>query len=127
MFTKDNLQVDDNKLLGYALDQNHPCGRDKAIAFEKALGYNKSNYKILKEQIIENVDEYIPIERRANEYGRVFSIVISITGVNSKQAAVQTGWLLEKGQTKLRLTSAYVTNKKINYKKEASEYVNKNV
>ena len=43
------------KLTEYALNPNHPVGRNKAKVFESALGYNQSNADDLMRQIYEKL------------------------------------------------------------------------
>lgn len=47
----DKATIDDRKFLEYSLDMNSTNGKDKAIAYEKGLGYNKTNFQSLKWQI----------------------------------------------------------------------------
>jgi hypothetical protein len=43
------------KLVAYALDPDHPRGRHKARVFAAALGIGKSDWKYLRDQILEAV------------------------------------------------------------------------
>lgn len=40
--------IDDRKLLGYCLDEDHPIGKHKARVFKAALSLDQGNYRILK-------------------------------------------------------------------------------
>lgn len=104
-----NLAIPKTKLTGYALDpQKAP---DKAKAFKLALGYDQSNADELLQNIIANVDESKFIEKGDAGYGMLYQFVVRLTGANGKEANVLTAWIADG--TKKRLTSVYVTEKKV--------------
>ena len=43
--------IDSRKFTEYALNPDNPKGADKAIMFERHLGFTKDNYQLLEEQI----------------------------------------------------------------------------
>lgn len=104
--------IPQEKFTKYALDKNNPKGKDKAIAFEKALGYNLSNSDKLIENIRNNISNFNAVEKSDKGYGKVYEIIMKLTGENGKTANVKTGWLIDKDTGETRLTSAYVTSKK---------------
>lgn len=104
--------IPQEKFTNYALDKNNPKGKDKAIAFEKALGYNLSNAGKLIENIKNNIDKFNAVEKPDKGYGKVYEIIMTLTGENGKIANVKTGWIIDKNTGETRLTSAYVTSKK---------------
>ena len=100
------------KLLNYALNKNHPGdGKNKAIAFEEALGYNQDNAGELQSSIIENLPYYNATNKGRNDYGERYEVVMELTGPNGKTARVGTGWLIGNNKAFPSLTSAYVTRK----------------
>lgn len=106
--------VPKEKFTKYALDPvKQP---DKARAFREALGYTMDNYQDLIDNISANLDESALILKGSNEQGKLYEYVMRITGANGKQANVCTGWIIENGKTEPRLTSAYVTQKKVTKK-----------
>lgn len=104
--------IPSEKFTKYALDISNPKGKDKARAFEKALGYNLNNADKLIENIREHIDKFNAVEKPDKGYGKVYEIIMSLTGENGKIANVKTGWLIDKNTGETRLTSAYVTSKK---------------
>lgn len=99
------------KFTKYALDPvKQP---DKARAFKEALGYTMDNYQELIDNISANLDESLLKLKQTNEHGKLYEYVMQIKGPNGKQANVCTGWIIENGTTEPRLTSAYVTEKKV--------------
>ena len=106
--------VPKEKFTKYALDPvKQP---DKARAFREALGYTMDNYQDLIDNISANLDESALKFKGSNEQGKLYEYVMRITGANGKQANVCTGWIIENGKTEPRLTSAYVTQKKVTKK-----------
>ena len=106
--------VPKEKFTKYALDPvKQP---DKARVFREALGYTMDNYQDLIDNISANLDESALKFKGSNEQGKLYEYVMRITGANGKQANVCTGWIIENGKTEPRLTSAYVTQKKVTKK-----------
>lgn len=96
------------KLVRYALNKGHARGgRDKAVAFERALGYNISNHQDLRDNILAHLAKFPAGLRARNQYGDKYEVVMKLRGPNGKTAMVVTAWLVEKkGST--RLVSVYV-------------------
>lgn len=107
-------EIPKEKFTKYALDPlKQP---DKARAFREALGYTMDNYQELIDNISANLDESALKLKGSNDHGQLYEYVMRITGANGKQANVCTGWIIENGKTEPRLTSAYVTEKKVTKK-----------
>lgn len=96
------------KLSGYALNPEHPKGKDKAVAFRDALGYTIENESNLIAAIRSGLFKWKAIERSATQYGRRFEVKMLLRGPNGKQAAVKTAWQIDCGTEIPRLVSAYV-------------------
>ena len=75
--------IPEEKIFGYALNMEHPLGRDKAMAFERALGYTQENGHLLI-SAIRNHLPILPVLEREGRFGRQFSFTMKITGVNVK-------------------------------------------
>ncbi len=103
-----NAIIPDEKITEYALNKNHPKGKDKAIAFEKYLGYNVNN----KDMLINEVRKQIKLTpakiRPQTQYGQPYEVRVKINGANGKSAWVKTGWIIDKDSDIPRLTSIYV-------------------
>ncbi len=108
LITPENAYIPENKIVGYALNKEHPKGKDKAIAFEKALGYNISNYKDLIKNVIDNLKNFPAILKGEDKYGKRYEITMELTGPNGNIAKVKTGWIEDKETGKFRLTTIYV-------------------
>lgn len=103
-----NAVIPEAKLTKYALDPEHPKGKDKARVFQSALGYNQSNYKGLLENISRNLESAPAYFKSSTLYGEKYEVVLWLQGPNGKTANVLTAWMLKDGEA--RLTSLYVKN-----------------
>lgn len=105
-FRKAVLPVE--KFTRYALNPDHPSGKDKAIAFQKALGYNINNADELISNIYKSLSRYPAKIKAETPYGQPFEVVMRLEGPNGKTARVKTGWIILKGEKIPKLTSAYI-------------------
>ena len=97
------------KFTQYAL--NPKKDKNKAEAFERALGYNLSNADKLINNIKENVNKFNAVEKEDKGYGKRYEVLMTLVGENKKIANVKTAWIIDKNTGETRLTSAYVTSK----------------
>lgn len=101
----------EEKLIGYALNSEHPVGKNKAIVFEAALGYNTSNAKELSDEIRKGIKDYIALPSGDNGHGEKFNVIIPVKGANGNIQPVQTGWIFDEGKNEPRMVTAYVHKK----------------
>lgn len=77
-----NLQlfanIPEEKFTKYALDPTK--SPDKAKAFQSALGYNKSNYNKLIENIKNNIDENKFVKKGDKGHGMLYEYVMELKG-----------------------------------------------
>ena len=100
--------IPDEKISGYALNMNHPKGRDKAIVFKNILGYTVDNKSELVEEIRHGLATFKATERMKTQYGTPFEVRMMIKGANGNYAKVKTGWMIDVGSEIPRLTSVYI-------------------
>jgi len=109
----ENAVISIEKFTQYALDPiKEP---NKAIAFQTALGYNKNNAEQLIRNILENLPFYMAIEKGDKGFGMQYEVILNLLGANNKYANVLTGWIVDNQTKQTRLTTAYVTKKKVLY------------
>jgi len=110
-----NLQlfakIPEEKFTKYALDPIRQP--DKARAFRDALGYTIDNYQELIENIQTHFDESSMMLKAEDKFGKRYELVMNLTGANGKTANVCTAWIKENENAEPRLTSVYVTKKKV--------------
>jgi len=89
-----------DKLTRYTLNMDHPLGKDKAIWFEKALGFTKDNMESLAKQIV--FDPKTAFVRGTNNWGTLYNQKVTVLGANGKEIDVIAAWImLEDGTIKL--------------------------
>ncbi|GBF82659.1 DUF6883 domain-containing protein [Aphanothece sacrum] len=103
----DNAIIDDNKLLGYSLNPNHPDGQHKARVFKSALNLDSNNVQILKNALLEVVKTYDAIPDKTNQYGQKYVIDFPLTHQN-KVAIIHSVWIIRKDEKFPRLVTCYV-------------------
>jgi hypothetical protein len=102
--------IDPQKLIGYSLNPTHPVGKNKAIVFESALGYNLSNADDLIAKIRIGVTQNVAVPKQLDKFGQRYTVDIPITGPNGKTVPVRTGFIVDTGATTPRLVSAFINN-----------------
>jgi len=95
-----------DKFTEYAL--NFQKNKDKATAFQSALGYNITNAELLIAAIAANIGNCEAVQKGDDGYGTRYEVVMTLTGVNGKTAKVLTAWIDDRNKDELRLISAYV-------------------
>ena len=106
-----DIIIDSRKFTEYAL--NPEQAPDKANAFKLALGYDLSNWQDLKKQVLEAIKNARAFEKKEDQYGKRYEVIVQIMGANGKEANVLTGWIKDNESGEIRLTSIYVTKKKV--------------
>lgn len=104
----DMVVIDPRKLTSYALNPNSPRGRNKAILFEKVLGFNRENYTELLQQI-KNKALYADASFHSEDvFGKRYTVDLMIEGTEGQQAKVRTGWLVPVENDKAYLVTIYL-------------------
>ena len=78
----DKVIIPAEKFTNYALDpEKQP---NKALAFEKALGYNLRNYQELILNISDNLDKFHAKKEENKGFGDTCEMLMELTGANGK-------------------------------------------
>ncbi|NEO52745.1 MAG: hypothetical protein F6K54_06430 [Okeania sp. SIO3B5] len=103
------ITINPRKLTEYALNPENPKGANKALMFERHLGFTKDNYELLLEQISTQALEAEAIFKSSDEHGDRYQIDLEIIGTQEGQKEiVRTGWIVERGINTARLITLYV-------------------
>jgi hypothetical protein len=106
----ENMRIPVEKFVNYSLDPlKQP---DKARAFRLALGYDKSNYQSLMDEIATGLPYYEATPKGDIGFGMRYEVVMQIKGANGKTASVLTAWIDDKSTGEMRMTNAYVDKPK---------------
>ncbi len=101
------VAIPTEKLVGYALDPEHPRGRHKARVFAAALGIGKSDWPYLHDQILEAVVHGEVRGTRISPHGTLYDVLVLVDGLNGATQPVATIWLVA-GDRPPRLVSTWV-------------------
>ncbi|MFM2314721.1 MAG: hypothetical protein RLZZ04_3997 [Cyanobacteriota bacterium] len=105
--------IDPRKLTEYALNLDNPKGADKAIMFERHLGFTKGNYQLLLQQIESKVFDAEATLQTTDVHGQRYQVDLEIEGVELGQIeTVRTGWIVELKNDAARLVTLYVRKRK---------------
>ena len=103
----DKAIVDDQKLVGYCLDPEHPRGKHKARVFAQALGFTAANASELREHLLAAAATEDATPTGSDKYGERFVIESEARGPKGS-AVIRSSWILRTGEDSPRLTSCYV-------------------
>ena len=88
--------IEDSKLVRYALKLYSERGQHKARMFEQALGFNLSNWELLKQAIVEALPTRPATVTSETAFGKKYEGIVSITGPNGRTVDVLTVWQFDR-------------------------------
>lgn len=107
------ISIDPRKLTEYALNlENRTGGADKAVLFQRHLGFTRENYEFLLEQVEAQVLDADAILGKINQYGERYRIDLAIIGLEGQREMVRTGWIVAPDSDVAKLTTLYVLRRK---------------
>ena len=86
------------KIEGYVLDPAHPVGKHKAIVFKSALGFEQSDWELLRDSIIAELPYHEAIAGKTDQHCTRYNVIMPITGPNGRTLDVMTAWKIETGE-----------------------------
>jgi hypothetical protein len=108
-----DIVIDPRKLTEYALNLDNPKGKDKAIMFERHLGFTRDNYQLLLDKIKATALDGEATLQRIDLHGQRYQVDLEITGIQSEQLEiVRTGWIVEQNSNAARLVTLYIRKRK---------------
>jgi hypothetical protein len=103
------ITIDPRKLTEYALNPDNPVGADKAVMFNRHLGFTRDNYEQLLEQIVRQALEAEAIYQLTDQHGNRYQVDLEIIGIQEGQKEiVRTGWIVEHQSDTARLITLFV-------------------
>ena len=88
--------IEDSKLVRYALNPHSERGQHKARVFAQALGFNLSNWELLKQAIVEALPTRPATVTSETAFGKKYEVIVSITGPNGRTVDVLTVWQFDR-------------------------------
>ena len=108
-----DITIDSRKLTEYALNLDNPKGADKAVMFERHLGFTKNNYQLLSNKIKLIALEAEAVLQQTDIHGRRYRVDLEITGIQpGQQETVRTAWIVQSDSNVARLVTLYVKKRK---------------
>jgi hypothetical protein len=108
-----DIVIDPRKLTEYALNFDNPKGADKAMMFERHLGFTRDNYQLLLDKITATVLDAEAILQRIDIHGQRYQVDLEIIGIQPEQKEiVRTGWIVEQNSNVARLVTLYIRKRK---------------
>ena len=95
--------TDHNKIQRYALNSNHPRGKEKARVFNSVLGFHYENWDLLSDQIYDKIQTANVSRQEMTEYGERFVVPIRVEGIRNKSMVINTVWQIDNGSNIPRL------------------------
>ena len=111
-----NAEIARDKLEGYAQNTNHESarsggssGKNKARVFKAALGFDQSNWEILKQRILDELPyDHSVFEAEKENWGKAYHVDVPIMGVNGNTKSVRTAWIIRHGKDYPSLVTLWV-------------------
>ena len=104
----DQAVIPPEKLRGYALNPEHPRGKNKARVFKSALGIGQGDWEYLRDAIKAAIPAAPISSVQSTQYGFVYAVPILVEGLNGQTHEVITAWFSAEEGAAPSLTSAYV-------------------
>ncbi len=102
----DAAYVPPEKVTSYLLSLSHPVGRSKARFFH-GLGFDHHNALLLQLELGRLAREGEVVQTIPGEYGSKYIVEGKIGTPSGVQASLRTVWLIETGEARPRLVTAY--------------------
>ncbi|MFG2103459.1 WXG100 family type VII secretion target [Micromonospora echinaurantiaca] len=99
-----NPQIDSRKITDYAMNPEHPVGRNKYRVINSATGLDVGDANLIEEQIRLGVRNGTPVLGKTDQYGQRWSVDLPLTGPKGT-IIVRTAWLLDEGSPTPRLVT----------------------
>ena len=92
----DRAVIEEEKLVDYALNPDHVLGRHKARVFARALGFDGSNWRLLRSAILSELPQSPATRSSETPFGTKYEVRVTVTGPRGRTADVVTIWQYDK-------------------------------
>ncbi|MET8234611.1 DUF6883 domain-containing protein [Micromonospora sp. NPDC005298] len=97
-------EIDQRKITAYAMNPDHPVGRNKYRVINSATGLGPDDADVIVQQIREGVRAGTPLPGKTDEFGERLSVDLPLTGPGGT-ITVRTAWILENGASAPRMVT----------------------
>jgi hypothetical protein len=88
--------IDDSKFVSDALNPQSDREQHKARVFENALGFNLTNWELLKQAILDALPSRPATLTSETPFGKKYEILLPIIGANGRTVDVITIWQFDR-------------------------------
>jgi uncharacterized protein DUF6883 len=99
-----SAELDPQKITEYAMNPNHPRGRDKYRVIHSVTGLGAGDGALIEEQIREGVRTGTPVTGRSDQFGQRWTVDVPLSGPKGT-ITVRTAWIVEVGSSRPRLVT----------------------
>ena len=92
-----NAVIPRSKIEDYALNPAHTDGQHKARLFRSILGFERRDWKLLSDAILDRLPFHEAIFNREDGWGKYYLVSLPIEGPNGNTALVTTVWIIRLG------------------------------
>ena len=104
-----------SKLEAYVLNPANDAGKHKARVFKSALGFDQSNWELLKQRILNELPYHEAKPEQRSQWGYSYVVDLLVEGPNGNIAEVRTAWLFRPGVDFPSLITLYVLKEKVRH------------
>lgn len=104
----DDVEIDERKLIDYALSPTHPIGKHKARLFEARLGLGRADASALVDALVNAAATDTALLGEEDQWGSRYRIDF-LFRFGGHSAIITSSWIVPADGTRTRLTSVFVT------------------
>ncbi len=107
---EEQMTIPVEKLIDYALSDEHPNGRHKAKLFSDLMAISRSEWRFLAYQIRNGLEQARLEKIEATQYGVQYRAQMEIAGINGRVMTIETRWIIRANEP-AQLSTAFVASK----------------
>jgi hypothetical protein len=97
-------EMDPQKITDYAMNPDHPRGREKYRVIHSATGLDTGDAALVEEQIRDGVRGGTPIIGKSDQFGQRWTVDLPLSGTKGT-ITVRTAWIVDAGSSTPRLVT----------------------
>ena len=99
-----HARIDSGKIAGYAMNPDHPVGRNKYRVINSVTGLDTGDAAHIEQQIRDGASVGTPIPGKNDQYGQRWAVDVPLTGPNGT-IVVRSAWIIDADSTTPRLVT----------------------
>jgi hypothetical protein len=102
-----NAYIDEEKIYGYCLNEEHPIGKHKAKIFDNLLNINHTNGSMLIQALKFAAENNNAFFVKETNYGNYYNIDFILENEH-RQYTIRSSWIIRRNEDFPRLITCYV-------------------